>query len=91
MTVEECMLSVIRLFGILDICLFPFVCKGVYIAVKDPEGYKLSTYLSLEHFRHFRVFEILEVKSDVKTLLEALAFAFNDCKHEVMIAANVDT
>ena len=69
------------------------VCKGVYIAVKDAEGCKLSTYVSLEHFRFFRVLEFLNVKSDAKTLREALGFQLqlDDCKHEVMIAANVDT
>ena len=42
---------------------------------------------------YFRVFEFLQVKSDARTLREALAFLiqFNGSKHEVMIAANVGT
>ena len=42
---------------------------------------------------YFRVFEFLQVKSDARTLREALAFLiqFNGSKHEVMIAASVGT
>ena len=59
--------------------------------MKDAEGCKLSTYLSLEHFRYFRVLEFPQVKSDARTLLEALGFQLqlNGCKQEVMITANV--
>ena len=57
----------------------------------DAEGCKLSTYLSLEHFHYFQVFEFLQVKSDVRTLPEVLGFQLQlgSCKHEVMIAASV--
>ena len=52
-----------------------------------------STYLSLEHFRYFRVSECLEIKSDARALREALGsqLQLDGCKHEVMVAANVGT
>ena len=61
--------------------------------MKDAEGCKLSTYLSLEHFRYFRVFEFLQVKSNARALREALGFQlqFDGCKQDVMITANVST
>ena len=37
-------------------------------------GCKLSTYRSLEHFHYFRIFEVFQVKSDARALLEALGF-----------------
>ena len=48
---------------------------------------------SLEHFRYFRVFEFLQVKSDGRTLREAVGFQLqlDGCKREAMIAANVGT
>ena len=60
---------------------------------QDTEGCKLSTYHSLEHFRCFRVFEFLQIKSDARNLREALECQLHleGCKHEVMIAANVGT
>ena len=69
------------------------VCKAVYSAMKDAEGCNLSTYLSLEHFRCFRVFEFLQVKSDTRALREALGFQLqlDGWKHEVRIAASVLT
>ena len=68
------------------------VFERLYIAVKDTEGIKLSTYLSLEYFRYFQVFRFLQVKSDAKALRIALSFKFqlHDYKREVMIGANVD-
>ena len=61
--------------------------------MKDAEGCKLSTNLSLEHFCYFQVFRFLQVNSDARTLHEALGFQLqlDGCKHEVMIAANVGT
>ena len=44
----------------------------MYITVKDAEGCKLCTYLSLEHFRYFWIFEFLQVLSDAETLRDAL-------------------
>ena len=66
---------------------------GVYIAVKDTEGYKLSTYLSLEHFCYFWVFKFLWIKSDVRALHKVHGFQLqlDSCKHKVMITANVGT
>ena len=63
------------------------------LTVKNTEGCTLSTYFSLEHFRYFRVFEFLQVKSDARTLREALGFQLQlyVCEHEIMIAAKVST
>ena len=70
-----------------------FARVSIYILVKDTEDCKISTYLSLEHFRYFRAFEFLQVKSDARALREALGLQFqlDSCKHEVMIAAHVGT
>ena len=72
---------------------FQAVHEGVYIAIKDAGGCKLSTYLSLEHFHYFQVFEFLQVKSDARAFHDALGFQFqlDNCRHKVMIAANVST
>ena len=61
--------------------------------MKDAEGCKLSTYLSLEHFRYLQVSEFFKVKSDARTLLEALRFQLqlDGCRHEVTIASSVST
>ena len=63
---------------------------GVYIAVKDSEGGKRSSYLSQKHFRCFLVFEFFQVKFDARALRE-IQLEPNGCKHEVRIAANVGT
>ena len=47
---------------------FQTLHKGVFIAVKNAQGCKLSTYISLEYFRYFGVFEFLRVKSDARAL-----------------------
>ena len=59
----------------------------------DANGCKLSTYLNLDHFHYFGVFEFLQVKLDVRALHEVLGFQrqFDGYKHEVMIAANIGT
>ena len=59
----------------------------------DAEGCKLSTYLSPEHFGYFQVLNFLQVKSDARTLREALdvQLQLDGCKNEVMIAANAGT
>ena len=46
------------------------VCKGLYVAVKDAKGCKLSW----EHFHYFAVFEFLQVKLDARALREVLGF-----------------
>ena len=59
----------------------------------DANGCKLSTYLNLDHFHYFGVFEFLQVKSDARALPEAPGFQLqpDGGKHEVVIAANVGT
>ena len=56
-------------------------------------GCKLFTYLLLEHFRCYWVFEFLRVKSDARALREVFGFQLqpDGCKHKLMIASIVGT
>ena len=70
-----------------------FARVSTYLLRMQRAKKKLSADLSLEHFRCFRVFEFLQVKSDARALRRALGFQLqlDGCKYEVMIAASVGT
>ena len=64
---------------------------SVYVAVKDAEGLKISTCLSIEHSASFGSLSFC--KSNARTVREALGLQLklDDCKYEVIIDTNVGT
>ena len=51
--------------------------KGIYIAVKDAEGYKLSTYLGLEHFCYLGFLSFSRSNGMQGLFVKHLVFSFS--------------